>query len=61
MSELCIAEAIAGEGGIGGGGGVEGQTSQLANGHGARSYGVPIIKTTTGMYSDFTVQLTKDL
>lgn len=61
MSDLCIAQTIAGEGGIGGGGGSEGQTSQLATGHGARSYGVPVIKTSTGMTSSFTVQLTKDL
>lgn len=61
MTELCIAQTTAGEGGIGGGGGYQGQTSQLASGHGSRSYGVPIIKTTTGMYAQFTVQLTKDL
>ena len=60
MADICIPQAVAGAGGIGGGGGAEGQPSLEATGHGAASYGVPIIRTTAGLTADFTVQLTKD-
>lgn len=57
---ICLAEAQAGAGGVGGGGGASGQTSTYAQGAYATSYGVPVIKISTGMTSDFLIQLTKD-
>lgn len=60
MSNICIPQAINGAGGIGGGGGVNGQPSLVADGHDAQGYGVPVIHITTGMTADFTVQLTRD-
>ena len=61
MADICIPQAVAGAGGIGGGEGADGQPSLVATGHAASSYGVPVIHTMTGITSDFTVQLTKDL
>lgn len=60
MSDICIPQSVAGVGGIGGRGGADGQVSLNADGHGAQGYGVPVIHITTGMTSEFVVQLTRD-
>lgn len=61
MNTICIPQNKAGLGGVGGGAGHRGQSSQIAEGAAARSYGVPVITTTTGMKAQFTIRLTKDL
>lgn len=61
MSYLCIPQNTSGKGCVAGGQGVHGQTSQLAEGFGARSYGIPVIKTTAGMQSQFIVKLTANI
>ena len=61
MADICIPEAKPGLGGVGGGQGAEGQASQNAAGHAATSYGIPVLRITTGMTADFTVQLTQDI
>lgn len=61
MADICIPQNIAGAGGIGGGQGADGQASSIADGHYATSYGIPVIKITTGMTADYTFRLTRDL
>ena len=58
---FCIPQNTAGLGGVGGGGGYLGQASQSAQGFGAHSYGIPVIRTTTGIKAQFKLQLTKDI
>lgn len=59
--KICLRENPPGKGGIAGGAGNKGQSSQTAAGHASSSYGYPVIQTTTGMTASFTVQLTSDL
>lgn len=61
MDCLCIPQNTSGKGGVAGGQGIRGQTSQIAQGASARSYGIPIINITTGMQAQFTVRLTMNL
>lgn len=49
MAKICLTANSNGEGGIAGGTGNMGQTSQQATGAYATSYGFPIIDITTGM------------
>ena len=57
---ICIAENSGGFGGVAGGGGANGQASQVASGAAARDYGYPVLEVVTGLTTDLTVQLTKD-
>lgn len=61
QNSFCISQNTAGLGGVAGGGGFLGQASQLAQGFGARSYGIPVIRITTGMKAQFQFRLTKDI
>lgn len=61
MADICIPQVTAGAGGVGGGQGADGQASLMADGHYATSYGVPVIKITTGMTAQYTLQLTRDM
>lgn len=58
---FCVSQNTAGLGGVGGGGGFLGQASQIAQGSGAVSYGIPVIRITTGMKAQFQFRLTKDI
>lgn len=58
--KICLKENPPGKGGIAGGAGNLGQTSQIAEGHFATGYGYPVIDIATGMTASFTVQLTTD-
>lgn len=60
MARICLAENSGGLGGVGAGGGSEGQASQVATGAAAHGYGYPCIECVTGMTADFDIQLTKD-
>lgn len=60
MTTLCLTANSEGEGGVAGGAGNLGQTSQRASGSYATSYGFPVIDITTGMTATFTIQLTDD-
>lgn len=61
MADICIPQAVPGAGGVGGGQGHQGQASQDASGHASRSYGIPVIRTSTGVHADFQIQLTSDV
>lgn len=61
QNSFCIAQNTAGLGGVGGGGGFLGQASQSAQGFGSSSYGVPVLRITTGMKAQFQLRLTKDI
>lgn len=60
-TSLCIPQNTPGLGGVAGGGGFLGQPSQSAQGSSSKSYGIPIIRTTTGLISSFILRLTKDI
>ena len=60
-TSLCIPYNTPGLGGVAGGGGFLGQPSESAQGFSSKSYGIPIIRTTTGVTAKFTIRLTKDI
>lgn len=58
---ICLIANREGQGGIAGGAGNIGQTSQHASGAYATGYGFPVIDITTGMTATLQVQLTTDI
>lgn len=58
---ICLTANKQSQGGVAGGQGNLGQTTQVASGAAASSYGYPVIQIATGMTADFTVQLTDDI
>lgn len=57
---ICVADTVTGAGGVAGGAGAEGSVAQ-SNNPVSTSMGTPIIRTTTGVPTTVSVQLTEDI